>query len=287
MFHAPDVSALKEFYKNGVFGDQQVIRFLNRSWIKVARCQSLARWHFVLKSLKKDNENFFNKTISVCDVGAGYGSTLEAAKFLRLALNYYGIESSAKMRRWIQALGGRSAADFFCYGEKQKFDLVWASHILEHYPNPDDFLQRMRGMMAPQGAGFIEVPCLDYEFKVDVTQHLLFFSAEGLKKAIERNGFRVLQMGEVGKRREEMKEKLEQATSKFSLRTKIKQMLPNPLINILSDLYGFSKYAALSLGKSASEDFSSRDTFDQWGLESYGNGRCWIRAVFVPLSRFN
>lgn len=277
--NAPDVETLTEFYQNAVFGDGRVIRYLNPTWIALARCQSLARWRFILKGVQKARDSFSKKKISVCDIGAGFGSTLEAGRYLGLNIDYFGVESSFEMRKRIQAMGGQVLDDFFKYEFPQGFDLVWAAHILEHYPQPGLLLKRMQAMMQSESIGFIEVPCLDFEFKQDLTQHLLFFSKEGLQKAIERNGFQVMHIEEVGKLRQEAKREYQKG-SKPSLKSKIKSGIPKFFLKGMRHLYRLSQNSRRDIQR-ADEDFSNQELFAKWDLESYGTGRCWLRAVFT------
>lgn len=71
--------------------------------------------------------------------------------------------------------------------------------VLEHVPDPNDFLQGARRLLAPDGVGLIEVPSLEqaftgarfYDFFAD---HLNYFSARTLRYALERNCLEVLEI---------------------------------------------------------------------------------------------
>jgi len=68
--------------------------------------------------------------------------------------------------------------------------------VLEHVPDPHDFLQGIRRSLAPGAAGLVEVPSLEqalqyqrfYDFFPD---HLNYFSMRTLRLALEMNGFAV------------------------------------------------------------------------------------------------
>lgn len=257
----PAPSDLKAYYHQGAYGENFLFRLLRKPPLTLERCQSLARWNFIRDSLNRAGKNLIQKEFSVCDIGGGFGCTYEVGKHQNLGIRYFAFESSPALRRRIVSLGGEVLGDFFEYEPNQSFDLVWASHILEHYPAPDDLLKKMRRMIKPDGAGFIEVPCLDYEFKGEWGPHLLFFSLFGLQTALERNGFDVLRADTVGRLRSEAGVYFQERMPSSSLKGRLLKILQK--------------------GRSIRADLEDQPVFDKWGLEVYGGDRCWIRAVFI------
>lgn len=262
----PDVQSLKKYYDVGVYGDNTFLRFLKKPDMTLERCQALARWNFVRNALKNLSHDFTQTTFSVCDIGAGFGCTYEVGQHQNLSINYFAFESSSIMRKRILSLGGEARGDFFQYEPSKQFDLVWASHILEHYPDPDDLLKKMQCMIKPRGAGLIEIPCLDYEFKEELAPHLLFFTVIGLKMALERNGFKVLRADTVGCLRRQAVLRFQTRAQRPSLGKKLKKVLMKE--------------------KNIKEDLDNRSIFERWNLEVYGGERSWIRAVFTPKSPY-
>lgn len=264
--NAPSEETLRRFYRGGIFGDSdEAIRYFDPAYILLARCKALARWRFCLPFLN-------GQPLSLCDIGASYGCSYEVGKHLGFPLEYVGIESSPACRRRITKMGGQTHRDFFDLPLQKKFQLIWASHILEHYPDPDGFLTQLKTWMPPGGIGFVEVPCLDFEFKKDVTQHLLFFSPEGLQKTITRNGLRLLKMDTAGPLRQQLQN---------LPAPRIKRFIPPWLLKgfrLGNEIY--RTFSARSEHPVA-QDLSDTEVFNQWELESYGGKRCWIRAAFT------
>jgi hypothetical protein len=71
--------------------------------------------------------------------------------------------------------------------------------VLEHVPAPNDFLRALRECLTPDGVGLVEVPSLEqalehgrfYDFFPD---HVNYFSAGTLARALESNGFLVCEI---------------------------------------------------------------------------------------------
>lgn len=68
-------------------------------------------------------------------------------------------------------------------------DLVVMSHVLEHVPDPVEFVQRATQGLIPGGAIFIEVPCRDWEHKEIDEPHVLFFDKEPMRRLLAHLGF--------------------------------------------------------------------------------------------------
>ena len=72
-----------------------------------------------------------------------------------------------------------------------RFELVTASHVLEHLPDPGTTLGMFAYLLAPGGILLVDVPnevrCLKHGFQAD--GHLHFFTADHLRLLIDRDGF--------------------------------------------------------------------------------------------------
>lgn len=53
--------------------------------------------------------------------------------------------------------------DYYTYDFKTKFDAIWASHVLEHQPNPNLFLKKIHSDLKEGGVLAITVPPLKHE----------------------------------------------------------------------------------------------------------------------------
>jgi SAM-dependent methyltransferase len=79
------------------------------------------------------------------------------------------------------------------------YDGFVTREVLEHVPDPNDFLRALRECLAPDGVGLVEVPSLEqalergrfYDFFPD---HVNYFSAGTLARALETNGFLVCEV---------------------------------------------------------------------------------------------
>jgi SAM-dependent methyltransferase len=65
-------------------------------------------------------------------------------------------------------------ADYYHYEFKEKFDAIWASHVLEHQPNPNLFLRKINQDLKEGGVLAITVPPLKHEI---VGGHLTLWNA--------------------------------------------------------------------------------------------------------------
>lgn len=280
----PEESALKKYYDAGAHGWSALLGRLEKPVLTMERCQSLARWNFILGAMQKSRRSLGAKSagkISVCDIGAGYGTTLEVGRFLGLDIDFTAFESSKGLRKRIRAMNGNVRDDFFSHDGGGLFDLVWASHILEHYPDPDFLLGRMRAMIRPQGAGFIEIPFLDNEFKPDLAPHLLFFTLEGLRAALARNGFQILDLRSAGILRGNLKAEYRRLLPVRRME-KWKKILPKPAAAAGRLFYHYLRALVAPPEASVEKDLQDKMLIERWGLESYGGERSWLRAVFVP-----
>ena len=95
---------------------------------------------------------------AVLDIGSGMGTFLLAAK------KYYeyaaGLDVSVKMAEFVEKNVGvkvyiKQYEDFL---PEEKFTLIHMSHVLEHVPNPNEWVSHSRQVLAPGGILVINVP---------------------------------------------------------------------------------------------------------------------------------
>lgn len=65
-------------------------------------------------------------------------------------------------------------ADYYSYDFPEPFDCVWASHVLEHQPNPNEFLRKVHRDLKEDGWLAVTVPPLKHEI---VGGHLSLWNA--------------------------------------------------------------------------------------------------------------
>jgi 2-polyprenyl-3-methyl-5-hydroxy-6-metoxy-1,4-benzoquinol methylase len=137
------------------------------------------------------------------DVGCGGGLFLRISK--KLGAIEQGVEPSAYAADQAQKQGLR----VFCgtlesFAEQTpadvKFDIITASHVLEHVPEPVATLRTMRRFLAPQGFIWIAVPNASYPIcralkgfwhSSDLPYHLMQFTPSSLAEAGRRAGLRM------------------------------------------------------------------------------------------------
>lgn len=119
----------------------------------------------------------------VLDVGCG---TKPYCGLFTAATAYVGLEFDTPENR------ASKQADYFYDGEvfpfeKESFDGVVCSQVLEHVFNPDNFLQEVRRVMKPGGELLLTVPFLwdEHEQPRDYAR----YSSFGLRSLLEKNGF--------------------------------------------------------------------------------------------------
>lgn len=134
------------------------------------------------------------------DVGCGSGGALGVAKALGWKVT--GIEvdeaAAAKARRYTHEIhvGDVLTAPY----ASAAFDVVTASHVLEHLPDPVATIRRMLDWLAPDGLLIVEVPNAGglgarvfgkAWSGLELPRHLCQFSPETLTQAVEKAGGRV------------------------------------------------------------------------------------------------
>jgi SAM-dependent methyltransferase len=134
------------------------------------------------------------------ELGCGYGFALDAGQRL-FGWQALGVDPSPLAKAGRQDLAvdirsGYAAADTDLGG---RFDLVYASEVIEHVDNPLGFLEICRAHLAPPGVLALSTPdaaCIRPETPtptllpaLSLGHHLILFSALGLERALERAGF--------------------------------------------------------------------------------------------------
>lgn len=84
--------------------------------------------------------------------------------------------------------------------DKGSFDIVTMWHVLEHVAKPEEYLEKISGILDARGRLVIEVPNFDswsarltgkYWLGLDLDYHITFFTAGSLCRMLERHGFKV------------------------------------------------------------------------------------------------
>jgi 2-polyprenyl-3-methyl-5-hydroxy-6-metoxy-1,4-benzoquinol methylase len=134
------------------------------------------------------------------EVGCGSGAFLYAVR--PYVKEVVGVEPDSTSRNWIkQTLGFKVLENIPQeWPEAEAFDVVASFHVLEHVPEPVDFLTSLKKVLRPSGALVVEVPNVD-DVLVKIYQvpsylqfyfqkaHLYYFSKRTLALALEKAGY--------------------------------------------------------------------------------------------------
>ncbi len=142
---------------------------------------------------------------TLLDIGSGPGHFLLAGK--KRGWKTVGIEPSPMAAEYSRKRGLPTETDFFSYEKAKKFgtfDVVHAALVLEHIPDPTDFILQMKKMLKKNGLVAIFCPN-DYNplqhilrtkhkmkpWWVVPKHHLNYFTPESMKKLLEKQGFKI------------------------------------------------------------------------------------------------
>lgn len=156
----------------------------------------------------------FSTPGKLLDVGCGTGEFLKSAR--QAGWYVQGTEFSEYSSKKAESAvnipvfhGELKDANF----SEASFDVITLWHVLEHIPEPAELLQECRRILKDGGIMLVEVPNVDYAlqklkgsikkgnpyflltFENSGEPHLYHFSSGHLKKAVEKFGFQVLEVG--------------------------------------------------------------------------------------------
>ena len=144
--------------------------------------KTLNGWDKELKEILKFDKN----RTGILDIGPAMGD------FLKVSQNYYkccaGVELAENMAGFIESelklkvyVGSYSDIDF-----NEKYSCVHMSHVLEHIPNPKDWLYKTKQILEDEGVLALSIPNM---YSLPRRFHL-FFKRLGLKKGYWKDSSR-------------------------------------------------------------------------------------------------
>ncbi len=143
----------------------------------------------------------FRKTGNLLDVGCGAGFFVREAT--GGGFTAQGVEFSQEAVEFGKSQGTeRIAEGDFLQTEfpGRSFDIITLWHVLEHLPRPVEILDKIRGLLAPEGILVIAVPNFESLqarvfrgrwYHLEVPRHLYHFTPGSLRKLLEGRGFGV------------------------------------------------------------------------------------------------
>lgn len=167
------------------------------------------RWHRTfrpfLNILEKSKLRYLRmegkRGAKVLEVGAGKGNFLVAA--IHAGYDAIGIEPSTRSYNMAKAKLGKNI--FQCgleqirhhVGDQNKFDFIILWHVLEHLGDPEDSIDRLKTLLAPNGSLILAVPNFgSYQrilgrknwYHLDPPRHLFHYSPKSITQLLKKKG---------------------------------------------------------------------------------------------------
>ncbi len=158
---------------------------------------------------------FDTKKLAVLDIGSGMGTFLSAAKSYYKKLT--GLDVSQKMADFVNKITGIAVyiKQFEEFESGELFSLIHMSHVIEHIPNPNEWLQHAKKLLVKDGILVINVPnkrglshtLKHIYYKLGITKqftktwndptrtpdHLFEPSIKSFTYLLEKNGFEIIE----------------------------------------------------------------------------------------------
>ena len=137
----------------------------------------------------KDNIKL-QSNINVLEFGSGYGHLANYFLKSHNVRNYYSIESDKRCYQTLKKINLKTYNNVNDINFKIDFDILILSHILEHIPDPINFIISLKKKYNIKYI-FIDVPCEDFKYKELNEPHLFFYNINSLKKLSNICGYKV------------------------------------------------------------------------------------------------
>ena len=137
--------------------------------------------------------------LRLLDIGCGHGVLITEAKARGASVS--GVEPSVKHATRLSEKGFEvfsGTLEQFVTEQREPYDIVTSSHVLEHSSNPGQFLKYASTLLAENGLLCAEVPNADWQtiygrHPVSIhTAHLCYHTERSLRALFETSGLRVL-----------------------------------------------------------------------------------------------
>lgn len=154
-----------------------------------------------LSYLKKFLERHNIKCRHVLEFGPGPGYFAKCWLEQDHQIIYSAVETDRASHKYLEHLG----VNLIRSSDQIQSDVVVMSHVLEHVPNPVEFIKKATQGLIPGGALFIEVPCQDWAHKLLDEPHILFFDKNPMRRMLENLGFTDIELAYFGPTIRELK----------------------------------------------------------------------------------
>ena len=141
-------------------------------------------------------KSFLKKGAKILEIGSGPGQTLYW--FDKKGFKIEGLEPDERNAKMINEKLQKEICHIGFAEEieiKEKFDIIWISHVFEHLFRPDEFLTKCLNHLNSKGIIFIEVPnCMNVEIlssSIEKQPSTYHFSEESLTQLAIKCGYKV------------------------------------------------------------------------------------------------
>lgn len=155
---------------------------------------------------------------SILEIGPGHGFFANNWLLKNPETSYNGLETDKSCYSSLKNYGVKLIDSF---SKVPSTDVVVISHVLEHVTNPSLFLTNVTAGLKTGGVLFIEVPCMDWDYKPMDEPHLLFFDKHPMKLLLEKLGFLDIEVSYHGQEIEAMKHESSLKKKLKGLRSKL------------------------------------------------------------------
>jgi len=249
----PSKKELDEYYSGGLYYDK-VSDPYNPEFSEFSLKLSRSRLNLIYSKIK------INEKPRVVDIGAGNARLGIALKECYDEADYDVVEPDVEVR---SKYGNWVNKQFSNISELEigRYDLVIMNQVLEHVPDPLDFLGSVNNILKPESYVYIDVPYKDYLFKPSAEPHLLFWNKKSMSVLLEKTRFKMIFCDTAGM--------MHSQARKFFRKQSFKTKIANPLnykLKVNQIMNKFSLPIAF-------------DTFRQFQTDHYGGERLWLRCI--------
>jgi cyclopropane fatty-acyl-phospholipid synthase-like methyltransferase len=143
-----------------------------------------------------EDRRFVTGNSRLLDVGAGTGHLARSVRRRLPGIEILCVEESEPLRNRLGHQGLTVSKNLEPISSDRSFDAVLLIEVIEHVPDPVDFLDRLRKCLDPKGRMFLTTPCGELRNgsratnAYDTPEHVQFFTEKSLRLAVKKAGFR-------------------------------------------------------------------------------------------------
>lgn len=250
----PQKEVLDKYYSHGLYYDQVADPY-HHDILQFSYKLSQIRLKLINTKIGQ-----FNDVPKVIDIGAGnarFGIALK--EFYETAI-YETVEPDSGVQNKYGDLVDRHYNDVSDVKDRD-YDLIVMNQVLEHLPDPADFLRSVCKLLKQSGYVYIDVPYQDYLFKPTIEPHLLFLNQKSMSMLLEKVKLTMIFCDTAGMPHKQAK--------RFFNQQNLMQKIRNPWLYV-------SKINSLLHKIGLPQVF---DTFQQFQADKYGGDRQWLRCI--------